>query len=256
MLSVIFLTNLLRQKVTNLTRFPKAPQVKWATMNRRSIFNAERYGGSQRYVLLPPFLGSGVVVSQLLAWIYNKLQLGFGMEVAQIGMATGVLVMMLIVTSGVKLATRVDQAIRDQRSIFSQTNRGRLARLVMRVWGYETDSLKSAEEAEPEPNPMIEELGLTYAEAMDLVQQTRKRGRRPDFTLEQWLPVTVKWETRDPIRDAFTLGDLIIEFLGKNEDGSPIMSEQSYYKTWRPRALAELERRAQAKREAFQKYKN
>jgi hypothetical protein len=193
-------------------------------------------------------------VSQLLAWIYNKTQLGFGMEVAQIGMATAVLVMMLIMASGVKLASRVDQAIKDQQSIFSQTNRGRLARLVMRLWGYEVDSLDNTEDAEP--NPLIEELGLTYAEAMDLVQQTRKRGRRPDFTLEQWLPLTVKWETRDPIRDAFTLGELIIEFLGKNDDGSPIISEQSYYKTWRPRALAELERRAKAKREAFQKYKH
>ena len=195
-------------------------------------------------------------MSQLLAWIYNKTQLGFGMEVAQVGIATGVLVMMLIIASGVKLASRIDQAIKDQRSIFSQTNRGRLAKLVMRLWGYETDSLEKVEDAEPELNPMMEELGLTYAEAMDLVQQTRKRGRRPDFTLEQWLPVTVKWETRDPIRDAFTLGELIIEFLGKNDDGSPIISEQSYYKTWRPRALAELERRAKAKKEAFQKYKN
>ena len=225
-------------------------------MKIENIFNAERYGGSQKYVLLPPFLGTGVVVSQLLAWIYNKTQLGFGMEVAQVGMATGVLIVMLIIASGVKLASRIDQAIKDQRSIFGQTNRGRLSRLVMRLWGYETDSLEKVEDAEPELNPMMEELGLTYAEAMDLVQQTRKRGRRPDFTLEQWLPVTVKWETRDPIRDAFTLGELIIEFLGKNDDGSPIISEQSYYKTWRPRALAELERRAKAKKEAFQKYKN
>jgi hypothetical protein len=242
--------------VIKLTLLWKVSQVKWTPMKIEKIFNAERYGGSQRYVLLPPFLGTGVVVSRLLAWIYNKTQLAFGMEVAQVGIATGVLVMMLIIASGVKLASRIDQAIKDQRSIFSQTNRGRLAKLVMRLWGYEMDSPETVEDAEPEPNPMMEELGLTYAEAMDLVQQTRKRGRRPDFTLEQWLPVTVKWETRDPIRDAFTLGELIIEFLGKNDDGSPIISEQSYYKTWRPRALAELERRAKAKKEAFQKYKN
>jgi hypothetical protein len=63
-------------------------------------------------------------------------------------------------------------------------------------------------------------------------------------------------ETRDPIRDAFTLGELISQFLGTNEDGSPIMSEQSYYKTWRPRALAELERRVQAKKALSKKYQN
>ena len=164
--------------------------------------------------------------------------------------------MLWIITFGVKLASNVDQAIREQRSIFSKTNRGPCAKLLMRLWGYKTDLPEAAEDIETETNSGLDELGLTYDDAMDLINQTRKRGRRPDFTLERWLPITVKWETRDPIRDAFTLSELIIQFLGKNDDGSPIISEQSYYKTWRPRALAELERRAQAKKEAFQKYKN
>ena len=164
--------------------------------------------------------------------------------------------MLWIITAGVKLASNVDQAIREQRSIFSKANRGHCAKLLMRLWGYKTDLSEAAEDAELETNSGLDELGLTYDDAMDLINQTRKRGRRPDFTLERWLPITVKWETRDPIRDAFTLSELIIQFLGKNDDGSPIISEQSYYKTWRPRALAELERRAQAKKEAFQKYKN
>ncbi len=58
------------------------------------------------------------------------------------------------------------------------------------------------------------------------------------------------------MRDAFTLPELISEFLGTNEDGSPVMSEQSYYKTWRPRALAELERRAKVKKGASKKSKS
>jgi hypothetical protein len=242
--------------VTNITRFTKDHQVKWPTMKTDNIFHAKRYGGFQKHVLYPPFLGTGIVMSELLAWIYKKTQVGFGLEVAQIGMATGVIVMLLIITSGVKLGSKVDQAIREQRSIFSKTNRGKFARLLMRLWGFEIDAPEKAEAGGLEPNSMLEELDLTYDEAMDLVHQTRKRGRRPDFTLERWLPITVKWETRDPIRDAFTLAQLISAHLGTNEDGSPIMSEQSYYKTWRPRALAELERRAQAKKEAFQKYKN
>ena len=68
-------------------------------------------------MLYPSIIGTGVVMSQLLAWVYNKIQLGFGTEVAQVGMATGVVVMLLILTSGVRVARKVDQAIQAQRSI-------------------------------------------------------------------------------------------------------------------------------------------
>jgi len=196
------------------------------------------------------------MMSQLLAWIYKKTQVGFGMEVAQIGMAVGVVVMLLFITFGFKIASKVDRAISEQRSIFSKKNRGKLARFLMRVWRYNTDVPEEAEESEGEANFELDDLGLTYTEAMDLVNQTRKRGRRPDFTLERWLPITIKWETRDTMRDAFTLAELISEFLGTNEDGSPVMSEQSYYKTWRPRALAELERRAKVKKATGKKSKS
>lgn len=222
-------------------------------MKTYNIFYSRRYGGSQKILLYPSFVGTGVVMSQLLAWFYNKIQMGFGTEVAQVGMATGVVVMLLILTSGIKIAHNVDQAIRAQRSIFSKTNRGKFARFLIRLWGYDLNCLEEVEEVELESNSGLEDLGLSFEEAMDLINQTRKRGRRPDFTLERWLPITVKWETRDPIRDAYTLAELISEFLGTNEDGSPVMSEQSYYKTWRPRALAELERRARTKKATSKK---
>jgi len=38
----------------------------------------------------------------------------------------------------------------------------------------------------------------------------------------------------------FTLGELISEHLGTNSDGSPVVSEQTYYSTWRERALQEF----------------
>ena len=220
---------------------------------------SRRYGGSQKILLYPSIIGTGVVMSQLLAWVYNKIQMGFGTEVAQVGMATGVVVMLLILTSGIRVARKVDQAIQAQRSIFSVANRGRCARFLIRLWGYELTHLEEVEKVEEvdwEAGSGLDDLGLTYTEAMDLVNQTRKRGRRPDFTVERWLPITVKWETRDTTRDAFTLPELISEFLGTNEDGSPAMSEQSYYKTWRPRALAELERRAKVKKAASNKSKS
>jgi hypothetical protein len=80
------------------------------------------------------------------------------------------------------------------------------------------------------------------------VQKRRRLGRKPNFPLERWLPIAQKWENRDPLVDAFTLGELISEHLGTHPDGSPIMTEQSYYSTWRDLAIEELEKREAQKK--------
>jgi len=87
----------------------------------------------------------------------------------------------------------------------------------------------------------------TFDEVLTIINRPKRRGRKPTFPLEAWLPIAAKWENRDPIRDAFTLEDLIRESLGENSDGSPVVSAQSYYSTWRERAMEELQRRAEAK---------
>jgi hypothetical protein len=80
-----------------------------------------------------------------------------------------------------------------------------------------------------------------------LLDLPTRRGRKPTFPLERWIPIALKWENRDPIRDAFTLGELIAEHLGTNSDGSPIVSEQTYYSVWRQRAINEIRQRAKSK---------
>jgi len=186
------------------------------------------------------------MVSVPLVWMYNKIRMGFGMEAAQVGMALGIAVTLMWIMKGIKIGYKVDRAISEQASIFGAPEKGKLAKLLMGIWGYEMSCQEKSEEMEAAPE--LDDLGLTHIEAMNLLDQPRRRGRRPDFTLERWLPITAKWETRDPIRDSFTLGELISEFLGTNPDGSPTMSEQSYYKTWRPRAIKELKRRARTQK--------
>ena len=96
---------------------------------------------------------------------------------------------------------------------------------------------------------IIPEINLfpTFDEVLGMINRPKRRGRKPTFPLEAWLPIAAKWENRDPIRDAFTLEDLIRESLGENSDGSPIVSAQAYYSTWRERAIEELKRQAKAK---------
>jgi hypothetical protein len=81
---------------------------------------------------------------------------------------------------------------------FQHTCQGKLARFLIRIWGYEVNSQEEAEESEMETTSRIDDLGLSYEEGMDLVNQTWKRGRRPDLTLECWLPITVKWKPEIP----------------------------------------------------------
>ncbi len=110
----------------------------------------------------------------------------------------------------------------------------------MNLWGYELkeEDLQPTQTLPPELQD-IKPLGPINAPA--------RRGRKPTFPLERWIPIAMQWENRDPIRDAFTLGELIAEHLGTNSDGSPIVSEQTYYSLWRQRATDEIRRRANAK---------
>ena len=197
-------------------------------MKTCTAFRSKKYDPAQKVLLYIALIGTGVVVSIPLAWFYNKIQMGYGIEAAQVGLATGVVGTLIWTTYGIKIGYKVDRAIQGQQSIFSSPIERKWAMFLMRVWGYEMICKDEADGVGLDPAFGLEDLGLNYEEAMSLINQPRRRGRRPDFTLEQWLPITVKWETRDPIRDAFTLGELISEYLGTNSDGSPAMSEQSY----------------------------
>ena len=143
----------------------------------------------------------------------------------------------------------MDWAIRRRRSIFRAPHEGSWAEALVRLWGYEIDlSGRSISET------IIPEINLfpTIDEVQNMINRPKRRGRKPTFPLEAWLPIAAKWENRDPIRDAFTLEELIRESLGENSDGSPVVSAQSYYSTWRERALEELQRRAEAKQATSQ----
>ena len=200
----------------------------------------KRYGTIQKVVLVLSLASAAVVVTVPVFWVYEKIYLGVGMEVAQVTAVFQVFVLLVMTAVGVGLGHLVDWAIRQRRSIFRSPPEGGCAEILMRLWGYELTCREDGLESflfESSKYPALEE-------TFDLPNRPRRRGRKPTFPLEAWLPIAAKWENRDPIRDAFTLEDLIRESLGEHPDGSPIVSAQSYYNTWRERALEELHHRA------------
>ena len=217
-------------------------------MKNCSIFRSRRYGSTKKVVLVLILIGIAVVLTLPVAWAYEKVNLSVGMEAAQVTVAFQVFVLLVMTVVGIGLGYLVDWAIRQRRSIFHSPPEGGCAEALVRLWGYEMTCQEEVDEN------FLPEFNIfpTFDEVLNMVNRPKRRGRKPTFPLEAWLPIAAKWESRDPIRDAFTLEDLIRESLGENSDGSPVVSAQSYYSTWRERALEELKRQAEAKQAASQ----
>ena len=193
-------------------------------------------------------ISAAVVVILPVFWAYEKIRLGVGMEVAQVTIALQVFVLLVLTAIGVGLGYLTDWTIRQRKSIFRAPHEGSCAEALVRLWGYEINCVEDV------GSNSIPEINLfpTFDEVLGMINRPKRRGRKPTFPLEAWLPIAAKWENRDTLRDAFTLEDLIRESLGENSDGSPIVSAQAYYSTWRERALEELKRQAEAKQAASQ----
>ncbi len=176
-----------------------------------------------------------------VVWLYHALLTELGISLAQTAITFHVVLILGLVTIGMALGFAMDWLIRHRRFVFRMPHQGGWAEVLLRLWGYELQC-----EASPQQTEMAKEKYPDLHSASLPVETRRRRGRKPTFTLEYWLPIAIQWENRDPIRDAFTLGELIAEHLGTNSDGSPIVSEQTYYSTWRDRAIEELQRRAQS----------
>lgn len=209
-----------------------------------------RYGPIKKASLAICLIGVSLVVTLPVSWAYQKIQMSLGMEAAQVTMAFHVSELLVMTTVGFGIGFLIDWAIRRRKFIFQNPKEGTCVETLVRLWGYE---LVCKEEVEYNIIPEIN-LFPTADEVRKMVSRPKRRGRKPTFPLESWLPIAAKWENRDPIRDAFTLEDLIRDSLGQNPDGSPIVSAQSYYSTWRERALKELQKRAKAKQAAGKVY--
>ncbi|MFT3892727.1 MAG: hypothetical protein QM730_13940 [Anaerolineales bacterium] len=74
-----------------------------------------------------------------------------------------------------------------------------------------------------------------------LLDRQPKRGRRPTYSIDRWKRVVMAWENNDPLRNPLTLSEFLAEEFGTYADGSPKMSENSFY-DWRKKVMDELRR--------------
>ncbi len=177
-----------------------------------------------------------------VVWVYNAIRAAASAEAAEITIALQIVLMLILMSAGIGIGIGIDWMIRRRRFVFRHPQKDRWAETLLRIWGYELQCVAAVQSA-----PAFEE-NLLGVPTVDLqIETPHRRGRKPTFPLERWLPIAQQWENRDPIRDAFTLGEVISAHLGTNADGTPVVSEQTYYSTWRDRAVEELQRRAQSR---------
>jgi hypothetical protein len=213
-------------------------------MKISTLFRAKKYGSLNKIILLALLKIAIVMVFLEVAWSYHTFESELGTRLAQAAIAYHIVLLLGMGTVGIGLGYWVDRMICQRISIFHSPQKGSWTEAFMNLWGHE---LKIKEEMAPgidtisTPEPSM-------IEPFVLLDLPTRRGRKPTFTLERWVPIALKWENRDPMRDAFTLGELISEHLGTNSDGSPIVSEQTYYSVWRKRAIDEIRRRAKSRK--------
>jgi hypothetical protein len=213
-------------------------------MKISTLFRARKYGSLNKIILLVLLKIAIVMVFLEVAWSYHTFESELGTRLAQAAIAYHIVLLLGMGTIGIGLGYWVDRMICQRISIFRSPQKGSWTEAFMNLWGHE---LKIKEETAPGIDTMSTP-EPSMIEPFVLLDLPTRRGRKPTFTLERWLPIALKWENRDPMRDAFTLGELISEHLGTNSDGSPIVSEQTYYSVWRKRAIDEIRRRAKSRK--------
>ncbi len=168
------------------------------------------------------------------------MKLGAGLEIAQITLTFTMILILGVVMAGMGLAYFMDRAIRNQNLIFHAPKPGGWVDALIRIWGF------ALVEKQPETLvPSSPVLNFPTNEVLAILNKPRRRGRKPTYSIDRWKRVVFKWENRDTLRDTMTLAELLAEEFGTNADGSPKMTEQSYY-DWRNKVFAELKSEAEA----------
>ncbi len=176
-------------------------------------------------------------------WVYHTVYVGVGTEVAETTTAFHIVLILGLISTGIGVGVIADWMIRRRRFIFRDPQQGSWTETILGLWGYELQCALGQPEM-----PSLTDAVSDVTTGAPVIDAPHRRGRKPTFPLARWLPIAQQWENRDTTRDAFTLGDVIAEHLGTNADGSPIVSEQAYYTTWRDRAIEELQRREQSRK--------
>lgn len=189
-----------------------------------------------RMGLLVVLMISGVVILSSVNWIYHRIQSRLGMEIAEVVVAFLMVLIVILILFGFWAGFRADRILRLRKIqtfwIYRMLKRFRVMRS---LWRYVY------------PNWRLEDTKLPALESLTIPERPPRRGRRPTYSLERWIRVVQAWENRNLQQNTMTLSEYLAEQFGIHADGSPKMSENSYYE-WKKKVLKELQKREARKK--------
>ena len=216
----------------------------------------KEYGRTQKLVLYGVLGFSFLSTGYALFWLYEKLRDFSGSAIAQAALAIAFAFVLILVAVGFFLGYRIDRMIKEGRLPLHTATSARWLDFLVRMWTHERKYADVKETADKEDLPaeipnestsILEEIKeyILAEEKQNPSSKKRKKrrsGRPPAFPVQRWVPVALKWESRDPMRDEYSLSGVISEYLGINPDGSPVITDQAYRKKWRDLGLEEARR--------------
>lgn len=189
-----------------------------------------------RMGLLVVLLISGAVILSSVDWIYHRIQSRLGMEIAEVVVAFLMVLIVILILFGFWAGFRAARILRLRKIqtlwVYRLLKRFRLMRS---LWRY------------VEPNWRLEDTKRPMPETITIPERPPRRGRRPTYSLERWIRVVLVWENRNLQQNIMTLSEYLIEQFGTHADGSPKMSENSYYE-WKKKVFKELQKREARKK--------
>jgi len=161
-------------------------------------------------------------------WIFRRIQTSFGFGLAEVAVSVMSILILALIMLGMRAGLSLDRLIRHQKiEIGRIQNSLNQERRILSWLGYEDFNTKI-------PEPSIEQTVL-------MIYRPKRRGRPPAHSLERWTRVVLAWENRDPYRNPITLAEFLSQEFGTYADGTPCMSENSFYEN-RKKVFDELKK--------------
>jgi hypothetical protein len=156
-----------------------------------------------------------------IVWVFHRIQSRFGEELAEIAAALMSILILALIMVGMRAGWSLDCFIRHRQIDVWRIHRS------IRHTGYFL-SLLGYEEIQPQVSPPESGLSKTV-QMLASMDRPKRRGRPPTHSFDRWIRVVAAWDNRDPYRNPMTLAEFLAQEFGTYADGTPCMSENSFY---------------------------
>ena len=194
-----------------------------------------------RMVLYFILLTFGGLLFGSILWVFHRIQTRVGEELAEVAAALMSILILSLIMVGMRAGWSLDRFIRHRKIDLWRIHRS------IRQIGYFL-SLLGYEEVQPQLS--LPESGTSKTVQMLVsMDRPKRRGRPPTHSFDRWTRVVSAWDNRDPFRNPMTLTEFLSQEFGTYADGTPCMSENSFYEN-RKKVFEELRRNASLQQEA------